>query len=291
VESNSPKSQDIVDTTDSLEAIGVCRSMKNLLFFVLLLSLLLTQMIFWLDRLELIEKKICTPCCTGKVSCPDSKGVCPPIDTVKTAPATGGPLPLAAAVNVAEEVEKVTEQVNEEIPARVSGIENDVIADTEKESSAELPPMVQEQTEEAAETPIRIPFKLARLIVVICNFFIIAGSILYCLTILMCLKISLTGRLGGMNHITRAFFISLFFMVFVFPWQQLLPGVLVGAVWLPKEFFGCGWAKADEMAVWKVLFYLRFCGLWLLAIWFLFWAQSRSAKWARATLRRLGIVR
>jgi len=55
VELNNQKAQDIVDATDSLEAVGASRSMKNFLFFVILIGLLLLQMIFWLDRMGLVE--------------------------------------------------------------------------------------------------------------------------------------------------------------------------------------------------------------------------------------------
>ncbi len=290
MEPNAQKPQDIVDTTDSLEAVGACRSMKNFLFFVLLLSLLLTQVVFWLDRLGLVEEKVALTCPGGRQSCPASEVLCPAAAEPKRAPAPAGLLPLAATVNVAEEVEKVAEQVEQKAPEQPDPVQEAIVTeDAPQTETAET--SAQPAQAEAAGTPFAIPYRLAGLVMVICNFLIIAGSILYCLTMLMCLKISLAGRLGGMNHMTRAFFISLFFMVIVFPWQQLLPGVLVGTVWLPGEYFGSGWAKAEDMAVWNILFYLRFCGLWLLAMWFLFWAQSRSAKWARATLRRLGVAR
>ena len=131
----------------------------------------------------------------------------------------------------------------------------------------------------------------AKGLVAICNFIILSAVILYCLSLLICLKISLAGRLGGINHIARAFFISLFLLVVVTPWQVVLPKVLIGATWLPSELLcGC-WDKADSSIFWKVVFYLRFCGLPFIVLWLLLWAQIRSAKWARATLRRLGVAR
>jgi len=115
--------------------------------------------------------------------------------------------------------------------------------------------------------------------------------ILYCLSLLMCLKISLAGRLGGINHIARAFFISLFLLVIITPWQVVLPKVLIGATWLPGELLCGGWDKAASSIFWKVMFYLRFCGLPFVAVWLLLWTQIRSGKWTRATLRRLGVLR
>lgn len=285
MEPNAQKPQDIVDTTDSLEAVGACRSMKNFLFIVLLLSLLLPQMVFWLDRLGLIEQTASTS--VNGLVCPET--ICTPAaKTEQETIAPLGPLPLAASVNVAEEVEKVTEQAEQDTdrtPAEDEVVLNNQ-TDTESAETAE-----QASAESEDQTPLRISCSFAAAVIAICNFLIIAGAILYCLTLLMCLKISLTGRLGGMNHITKAFFISLFLVVIVFPWQRLLPGVLVGAVWLPGELLCGGWGKAQDWVIWKILFYLRFCGLWFLAVWFLFWAQIRTGKWARATLRRLGVAR
>ena len=137
----------------------------------------------------------------------------------------------------------------------------------------------------------RISGDLAVKLVVISNYVIIIAAVLYSLSLLVCLKISLVGRLGGINHIARAFFVSLFLLVILIPWQTVLPGVLIGAVWRPGALWCECWSRADGSMYWKILFYLRFCGLWLLAFWLLMLAQTRSSKWARATLRRLGMMR
>ena len=42
-----PKFDQLVDTTDSLEAIGVFKWWKNFLFVILLIFMLLTQVSFW----------------------------------------------------------------------------------------------------------------------------------------------------------------------------------------------------------------------------------------------------
>ena len=235
MESNTQKPQDIVDATDSLEAVGASRSMKNFLFFVILIGLLLPQVIFWLDQLGLIEEKCCMPCHIRRSCSPVEKPACPESVQEKQAVTPAGPLPLAATVNVAEEVEKVTEEIEQNQPRTETVEEKEILLGEEtNDMSAETP---REQAATGSETQDEAPFRLScyfvKTVVAICNFLVILGSILYCLTLLMCLKISLTGRLGGMNHITKAFFISLFLMVIVFPWQQLLPGVLVGALWLP----------------------------------------------------------
>ncbi|MBL7215090.1 MAG: hypothetical protein ISS71_05375 [Phycisphaerae bacterium] len=308
MEPTSRKSQDIVDTTDSLEAIGVCKSMKNFLFLVMLIGLLLPQVIFWLHRVNLIEQKACKACSDQKTSCQmkcpaGPQAACPKSDSEKTSsvvqsdtqpPAEAtGLLPLAATVNVAEEVEKVTESVEQSQPQTEAVAEEKIILETEEDQAS--PEQIADESQADSDMDVAALFKIscnfARGLVAICNFLVLIGAILYSLTLLMCLKISLTGRLGGINHIARAFFISLLLMVILVPWQRILPGVLVGTVWLPKELLCGGWCKAQGSTFWKILFYLRFCGMWFVALWFLLWAQTRSAKWARATLRRLGVVK
>ena len=149
----------------------------------------------------------------------------------------------------------------------------------------------QQDFPQVALSLFRISAPFAKGLVAVCNFIIIVSVILYCLSLLMCLKISLAGRLGGINHITRAFFISLFLLVVITPWQVVLPKVLIGSIWLPGELLCGGWDKVDSSIFWKVMFYLRFCGLPFVALWLLLWTQIRSGKWTRATLRRLGVVR
>ncbi len=301
MEPTTQKPLDIVDTTDSLEAIGVSKSMKNFLFLVILIGLLLPQVIFWMDQLGLVEQKACTSCSMQQSSCPVQKQVCPaPVEEKETITPSAVPLALAATVNVAQEVEKVAVQVEQDKQSTQVAPEEDLII-LEKETDMIPAEMAAEEAVVDPETAkdseldvaalFRISCRFAKGLVVVCNFFVLTGAILYSLTLLMCLKISLTGRLGGINHIARAFFISLFLMVILIPWQRLLPGVLVGTVWLPGELLCGGWAKIQSSAFWKVLFYLRFVGLWVLAMWLLLWTQIRSGKWARATLRRLGVVR
>ena len=306
MEPTAQKPQDIVDTTDSLEAIGVCKSMKNFLFLVILIGLLLPQVIFWLDRANLIEPRACQACSAQKVPCQMKCSACPKSDSEKTFPPVqsdtpsateqAGPMPLAATINVAEEVEKVTEAVEQSQPQVEAVVEKEIVLGTEADNIAVE--ASDEQAVDESDKPqvdvmgfFEVSCGFARGLVAICDFFVLTGAILYSLTLLICLKISLTGRLGGINHIARAFFISLFLMVILVPWQRILPGVLIGTVWLPGELLCGGWCKAQCSAFWKFLFYVRFTGLWFVATWLLLLAQTRSAKWARATLRRLGVVR
>jgi hypothetical protein len=124
------------------------------------------------------------------------------------------------------------------------------------------------------------------------NFVLILTAILYCLTLLFSLKVSLLGRLGGINHIARAFFLALTFAVLLMPWQRFFPGlvVVVGAMFTPEELqIAC--AKAGEYNIFTtILHYLRFTGYWLLVLLLLIFSQLRSGRWYKATLRRLEVI-
>ncbi len=122
------------------------------------------------------------------------------------------------------------------------------------------------------------------------DFVIILAATLYCLTILFCLKISLIGRLGGINHICRAFFISLIMLILILPWQQFLGWFVTGAVFEPSEMMTHFQNYPTESTLGKTWYYLRFAGYWLVILLLLIFAQIRTIRWSRATLRRLEVV-
>ena len=279
------ENQEMIDSTDSYEAVIVMKGMKNFLFWLLLVSLFISQAVFWMYRLGLVDKSDGLNCPAGV-----SALVCP--KTCRPVLPLSAIVPLAAQTDIAKQAEQVVQKVERQA-------EIDPAEPVEADILIETPPQPEPaQTEVSDETPrdtdlerLRISGAAARGILRIVNFVIFMAAVLYCLTLLMNLKISLTGKLGGINHITRAFFCSLFLLVFLTPWQVLLPGVVVGAMYLPGELLCDVWAKADTSTFWKVLLYLRFTGLWLVVLWLLLCAQSRSVRWARATLRRLGMSR
>ena len=316
MESGPARPQNMIETTDALEAVGACQSMKNFLFTLILIGLVLCQTVFWMNHFDLINKDGCNVC-PGDVqnSCSPEANVCPQnacsISQPQAKAQNAGLIFLAATTEPVQQAEpvaaegqegKAIEQAIDEIveSANQTQPEAEILLENETDLiPAETP--IQTQDEQAAAEPqdfpqvalslFRISAPFAMGLVTVCNFIIIVSVILYCLTLLMCLKISLAGRLGGINHITRAFFISLFLLVIITPWQVVLPKVLIGSIWMPAELLCGGWAKADSSIFWKVIFYVRFCGLPFVAVWFLMWTQIRSGKWSRATLRRLGVVR
>lgn len=281
------ENQEMIDSTDSLEAVIVMKGIKNFLFWLLLIAMLVAQTVFWMNRYNLIDQSDCAACTTNS-----STSACPM--TCHPVAARSAFIPLSAVNPIAEQAEGVIKTAEQQIsPDSTEPAEPIVL----KENASRPDESLKDEGDQASRSAefeldrLRMSCQTAHCVIRVSNFVMFMAAVLYCLTLLMNLKISLTGKLGGINHITRAFFCSLFMLVFLTPWQTLLPGVAIGAIYLPGELLCDAWAKADSSMFWKVLLYLRFTGLWLIVLWLLFCAQSRSIKWARATLRRLGMVR
>lgn len=122
------------------------------------------------------------------------------------------------------------------------------------------------------------------------NTILILGSVLYCLILLASVQIAISGRLGGINHICRAFFLSLVFVVLLLPWQKIFAGLAVGAAYGPQELLSSCIAVQSGGTFDQILHYLRFFILWLVALCLLIFAQVRSMRWAKAILRRLDVI-
>jgi len=229
----------LLDTTDSLEAVGVFRVWKNFMFLIVLLCLLIVQGAFWLVNTGSVELG-------PKAEAGDT--------VVVSAPQTRDP----NAATAAAEPNKPAEAA-----ATKSGLRKFL--------------------------PFEMTFqRLSRTITVV-NAILILSAAIYFLTVLFSLKVSLTARLGGINHISRAFFLSLFMFVLLLPWQSVFGGVVIGAIYAPCEMAkACSAEKADLFA--KVLFYLRFSGYWFLIFLLLILSQLRTCRWTRAILRRLEVV-
>ena len=295
------KKANMVDATDCLEAVTAVRSMKNFLFTVALFCLLLLQLAFWANYLGYIDK---TDCPLGAAS----NNLPTLASCTITVPATFE-IPGISEVLMVEAV--IIPDTDTEAPADTDPAPEDqdiaakaaqAIEETAPTETPEPEPIVQKP--ETPPTPDQagpkpkwslgkfdkyLPTCIhATWLIKICNFLLIIAVNLYCLTLLMTIKISLVGRLGGINHICRAFFRSLFLVAIITPWQQIMPGLLVGAVYTPAQLLCSGAAPAPIGCI--VMYFLRFTGLWLLAFYLLCSAQCRSKKWSKATLKRQGIL-
>lgn len=231
---------DMIETTDCLEAVGVFRGWKNFFFLIVLLCLLLAQAAFWVADLGLLGEPKDTATTTAM----------PQADTSSVQNAA------ASAVADANATPKTT--TTRSLKARFGFFKN-----------------VQSS-------------HLDRTIELVSGVLIVAAA-LYCLAMFFSLMVSLIGRLGGISHIARAFFLSLIMLVLVIPWQKLLGSSVVGVVFTPAELADWLPNKSNSLLN-TVLYYLRFSGYWVVVFLLLLMSQARSARWTKAILRRLEII-
>jgi len=179
----------------------------------------------------------------------------------------------AVAVGLGEDVPDVNEAANE------------VSAEQSEPAEAEI----EEPQPAQADSLFGITFKHLAVVIRIVNAVLVLTGTLYCLTILLALKISLVGRLGGINHICRAFFLSLVMLVLLLPWQRIFGGVVLGAIYKPCELVE--WCSTEAGSILGiVLRYLRFTGYWLVILLLLIFSQLRSGRWTKTILRRLEVI-
>jgi len=120
------------------------------------------------------------------------------------------------------------------------------------------------------------------------NGILIVAAVLLAASIFFGLMVSLVGRLGGLNHISRAFILALIAVVLLIPWQSLRLNVL-GVTWTPDEL--AQWLPAKGVNIWStIIFYLRFTGYWAAVLLLLLLSQARSTRWSKSILHRLEII-
>ena len=242
---NQTGPNNLLDTTDCLEAVGVFRGWKNFLFVIVVLCLLLLQISFWLVN-------------TGHI------GTCEENGGDEAAVAAGAARENVQGVN--EAAKKVAAKANQ--PAEENPLGRPAVA---------LPISLFGMT-----------FGHLAWLVRFINAVLILTATLYCLTILLALKVSLIGRLGGINHICRAFFISLVMLVLLLPWQSVFGCVVKGAIYTPCELKACSAETSGIFGI--ILYYLRFTGYWLLIMLLLILSHVRSCRWTKTILRRLEVI-
>ncbi|MFH1615141.1 MAG: hypothetical protein ABIG61_08680 [Planctomycetota bacterium] len=271
------KHDELLTTTDSLEAIGAFRAMKNFLFIVILLCLLLLQGLFWVVNL-------------GLTTATEQKSTSPAQSAVSTG--SDGAEPASAAVK-----QSAPEEKQSDIGAKAEAEKEDISAAAQKATQQLSEPnvivVVEKQNITASVLQKIFPLKFAYIagLIKLFNYVIIIAAGVYSLTLMFSLKLSLVARFGGINHICRAFFLSLFLLAFLLPWQCVFGRIITGAIYTPDELLR--WCPACGPGVslfCKALLYLRFIALWLLVALLAIFAQIRSSRWAKATLRRLEVM-
>jgi hypothetical protein len=249
-----PRMSNLVDTTDCLEAVSAIKFWKNLLFLIILLGLLLVQGSFWVMNLHLVKG--------------DGVVLGPPAGSS----AAGSPM--------------VTDKIKE--AAKQIASDTNAAAEPNTKQSLQVGAEPNQPAPVELTIALRLKAKHIAAIVRFLDFILIPCSMLYCLTILFALKVSLIGRLGGINHIARAFFLSLLSLVLLLPWQLLFSPVFAGAMFTPSEMIAACQAQKTDLAYVSMI--LRFSVYWLLVVLLLLAAQMRSMRWAKATLRRLDVM-
>ena len=293
---NQGGSGNLLDTTDCLEAVGVFKGWKNFFFIILILCIAILQACFWLVDLGMIP---ISSSADGEISSPnanvpggnESAGKAPnEPNLIENPMATSEP-------NEAAEPE-TTPEVNEASPMPET-VEPNELAEFNEPAVENPPILLSSQTtvpspNEPGATSEKeflfgITFEHVVWIIRFVDAVLILAAFLYCLTMLFSLKVSMLGRLGGINHITRAFFLSLIMLILVLPWQVIFNNTVMGAIFSSGELVKWQAEKTGDMLD-IVLYYLRFCGYMVLVLLLLILAQIRSARWAKAILRRLEII-
>jgi hypothetical protein len=269
-------SKDLLDTTDCLEAVGVFKGWKNFFFVLIVMCLLLLQASFWIvDRgyIQLSGEADAQADVAGE---PKTTQTDEPTEPAATDPNLREPEPLEA-----NEPDQATEQEQENPseaePNDVSGFSS---FDSRVQRAVAWP---------SGNFLSGFTFEQLASVIRFVNAVLILTATLYCLTLLFGLKVSMHGRLGGINHISRAFFLSLIMLVLLLPWQSVFGNMVTGAIFTPEEL--AQWrAKEAEDIFDLVLYYLRFTGFGALILLLLLLSQVRSVRWAKAILRRLEII-
>ncbi len=252
----------LLDTTDCLEAVSVFRGWKNFLFTIVFLCLLLLQVAFWLVNAGVVDMQ----------EDPNSVAVAAVEEAVPESE------PLAGIVHGTDSLDADNDPN--------TGRDVAIIIDVNDDPNAAI--------RIAAAKPKRTPLPMLtfdRLAwgIRITNAVLILSATTYFLTILFCLKTSLVARLGGINHICRAFFLSLIMLVLLLPWQTFFIPMVMGAIFTPAELLS--WSDVDTSDTFRlVLYFLRFVGYWLFVFLLLISTQIRTSRWTRGILRRLEVI-
>jgi hypothetical protein len=311
---NQASQNSLLDTTDCLEAVGVFKGWKNFLFVILLLCLLLLQASFLLVD-------------TGCIKIDNQAGISEPAATSGLADldeenAEPAGVDVQAIIEpMQESVVKAKEPVEVVVPEQAAKPEKSVEPEkaaepeevNEPEEAVEPNEVVEpneavepnqpaDEVSKAAEHKLQraiawppmeflsgITFEYLSWVIRIVNAVLILTATLYCLSMLFSLKVSMLGRLGGINHISRAFFLSLLMLILLLPWQRIFGGMVPGAIFTPEELVQWSSAKSGDIFD-TVIYYLRFSGYWLLVLLLLILSQIRSVRWGKAILRRLEII-
>jgi hypothetical protein len=139
------------------------------------------------------------------------------------------------------------------------------------------------------ESMSKITFDQLTWTINLANAVLILAMVLYCLTLQFSVNASITGGLGGMKHVTRAFLLSLLMLILFLPWQRLFGSLLTGAMFTPDEMVKWYLSRTNE-SLDKALYYMRFSGYGVSILLLLIFSHVASLLWIGAMRRRFRVI-
>ncbi len=256
-------SQDERYSADAYEAYEVYRGWRNVFFILMFVGLLVTGVSFWMVNGGLIDLVL-------ERQAQNQEPVY--VRGCQAGP-SGGNL-TSAAIMVQAPIEPEGGALGESDPA----------GDAE---SAEPEPL--KPNEDDSYKTANFYYRCVGLMLPAWNYILPFSAVLYCLTLLIGMKLALVGRLGGLANSGRAFFLGLVVMVLVLPWQQMASPILWGALYTYQEL-AAKYVQLPQQGelVQRLGYYGRFVGLWTLTLLLLLIAQWRSKQATQIVQKQAG---
>jgi hypothetical protein len=172
-----------------------------------------------------------------------------------------------------------------------------LLADAQADATAAPPAEISELQPDSTEAPVSglsqaidgiAPVHMERTLDLV-NGVAFVAAVLYCLTLMFSMMITIVSRLGGIRHIARAFFLSMLVLIFLIPWQAIFEGSVLGVLFNLEDVTQSMATKQVSLYA-TILYYARFCGYWAVTLLMIFISQARLGRWTRAMRRRLEII-
>lgn len=147
----------------------------------------------------------------------------------------------------------------------------------------ELPGKSEKQLGKAKSLHAALP-----VIVKALNCILTFTSVLYCLSLLIGMKLALVGRLGGLADSGKAFFLSLLVMVFIVPWQHAISREIPAVLFAYGELLmSYEQNRGFDDLLGNIVYYGRYVGFWFLTMVILSITQWRSCRAVKSVQSRL----
>ena len=286
------------DMADALEAYSTFQHGRALCFWLLLLGLLATATAFWIVDSGSLDAVLPFEQLQGPVEGPDVIRFVPPAAVLLTSADIG------AADNGADGIgERTTPEPTLPGAGAVPAVPDRRLEDGGP-GNAPFAPFAQPRVGPPAGEPTepmnpaqvgKETLKSLRNLIFyglrFCGYLVTFTAVIYCLSLLIGMKLQLVGRLGGLADAAKAFFLSLVVMVIVLPWQKMIyPDVAGGVTFDFVELIERYSAQATASLDQRVFYYSRFVGFWALAVVLLIVAQWRSFQAGRAVRAHVAAV-